>query len=380
MNSLKSYFLLKPGIVFLNHGSFGATPKPVFREYQKWQRILEKQPVEFFVNNFLDYITHARNKLAEYVHCDPQNLFFIPNSTFGVNMVSRGVNLSSGDEIIITNHEYGACSLTWQYICNKYQANVKCVKIPVPIPTTEEIIKNLLKEINSHTKLVFISHISSPTSIIFPVQSICNKLKEKNIPIFIDGAHAPGQISIDLNEMDPDYYVGNCHKWMMAPKGSAFLYINPRVKKNLHPLVVSWGYEKIGKEALDLTEIFQWIGTDDPSAYLSVPSAIKFQDENHWDLVQSRCHQLAQYTYKTLEQVTGLPCIYSNDTQYAQMITSPLPPMNNLNDAKRFFYKKFKIEVPFLEWENQPYIRVSIQGYNDQSDIDSLEEALKQVL
>jgi isopenicillin-N epimerase len=380
---LKDLFLLDPQIVFLNHGSFGACPRPVFESYQAWQRQLELQPVQFLGTELDDHLYQAREKLGKYVNCSVSDIVYIPNATHGVNIIARSLKLDPGDEILTTNHEYGACNFIWEHLCNKTGAIYKRQPITPPFVSQEQILDQLWAGVTPKTKVIFICHITSPTSLIMPVQMICQRAKQADILTIIDGAHAPGQIPLDLSKIQADFYVGNCHKWMLSPKGAGFIYANPKVQELIEPLIVSWGYQSRSNPPRESTyvDLLQWSGTRDPAAALSVPAAIAFMEEYHWDEVRVSCHQLLRIAMDRIYNLTGISPLYSIDSSfYHQMATIPIPRVNNLQDFKYRLLSEYKIEIPLIEWENRHFIRLSIQGYNTFMDVDQLFSALNNLL
>jgi isopenicillin-N epimerase len=380
---IKDLFLLDPQVIFLNHGSFGACPRTVFDTYQAWQRRLEQQPVHF-LGVELDYHLHeARQALAEYFHAQVEDLVFIPNATHGVNIVAHSLDLQPGDEILSTDQEYGACNLTWKFTCQKSGAIYRQQPISLPVTSQEEITRQLWQAVTPRTRLIFLSHITSPTALSMPVHFICERARAAGILTFIDGAHAPGQIDLDLPSLQADFYTGNCHKWMMSPKGAGFLYARPEAQQLIKPLIVSWGYQSnFGPpHESKFIDFLQWTGTSDPAAYLSVPSAIKFMDEYHWQDIRPSCHELLQTAMRRICTLTGQSPIYPIGSDfYHQMGTIPISHMKQISELKDRLYKEYHIEIPCLEWNNQHFIRLSIQGYNSQADIDSLHNALMTLL
>ena len=381
--NIKDLFLLDPRVVYLNHGSFGATPKPVFKVYQEWQRELEEQPVHFFIDGLMVELAKARNALASYLHADAQDLAFIPNATHAVNLVARSLNLQPGDEVLSSNQEYGACNNIWEFICQKTGAHYIRQPIPFPIASQEEVLDQLWQGVTPRTKIIFLSHITSPTAVCFPVESICRRARQASILTFVDGAHAPGQIPLDLESIGADFYTGNCHKWMLAPKGSAFLYTRREVQSMIEPLVVSWGWGEdspfeTGSRYLDN---LQWSGTNDYSAYLSVPAAIRFQADHDWERIREDCHQILHGALERISKLTGIGSPYpQNGTFFYQMAVVPLPPIADIKGFKKRLYDEFHIEVPCANWEDHQFMRISVQGYNTQADIDSLLIALETLL
>jgi len=383
MESLKAQFMLDPDIVFLNHGSFGATPRPVFDVFQEWQRRFEFQPVAFVDREMPGYLEQARSELGAYINSPADNIVYIPNVTFAVNLVARSLGLGHDDEVLASNHEYGACDRTWLFLSQKRGFTYRRQPISLPITTAGATIEEFWRGVTPKTKVIFISHITSPTAIKLPVKKICKKAREQGILVIVDGAHAPGQISLDMRAIGADFYVGNCHKWLCGPKGSAFLYARPEVQKLIEPLVVSWGWGadrtfSYGSDYLDYT---QWTGTNYPAAYLSVPAAIQFQHNNDWVSVRSRCHEMLEEVVNRISDMTGLPSIYpvSGDF-FEQMAAVPLPPIDDLLAFKRRLYERYRVEIPVLSWQDTPLIRISIQGYNSHEDVKTLLVALAELL
>ena len=376
---LSSQFLLDPDIIFLNHGSFGACPKPVFQQYQFWQGKLEEQPVLFLGRQYHDFIRQAIQPLAEYLGTSASNLVFVPNATYGVNLIARSLNLQPGDEILTSNHEYGACDYTWNFLCSKNGAHYIRQSLPYPAVSNDEMLELFWQGVTSRTKLIFLSHITSPTALRLPVEAICQRAREHGILTLIDGAHAPGQIPLNLDQIGANFYTGNCHKWLISPKGAGFLYADPSVQDLIEPLVVSWGYQtdpakSLGSRFLDL---LTWTGTHDPAAYLSVPAAIQFQQQHHWQQVQEDCHDLVKSYLPRFSELTGFPILYHNKNQYIQMASIEIPRIRNLELFKTQLYDQFRIEIPTIDWNQRHFLRISIQAYNNATDLDALLEALE---
>lgn len=381
--SLKDQFLLDSEVVFLNHGSFGAAPRPVFQAYQAWQERLERQPVKFLGREIDGYYQQAREELGAYLNASPDDIVFIPNATFGVNLVARSIRLQPGDVVLGTDHEYGACNFTWDFVCNKREARYVQQPIPAPVRSSKEIADYIWSGVTPQTKVIFLSHITSPTACILPVKEVCKRAREAGILTCIDGAHAPGQIEVDLEDIGADFYSGNLHKWFMSPKGAAFLYTRRDRQPLVEPLVVSWGW---GKESAERTssryvEMLQWRGTIDPSAALSIPAAIQFQRDHDWTAVRQRCHILVRQAMERICALTSLPPFYPPESDlYFQLAAVPLPHLEDIVGFQAQLYREYHIEVPLIEWNGRHLIRISVQGYNTQQDIDHLIAALEQLL
>ena len=267
-SEIKDAFLLDPKITFLNHGSFGACPRPVFEAYQAWQYILERQPVAFLGRRAGEFLAEARRSLANYLNVAADDLVYFPNPTTAINMVARSLALEPGDEILTTDHEYGAMDRTWNYVCQRRGAHYIHQPIPLPVLDQDQFVEQFWSGVTGKTRVIFISHITSPTGLIFPVEAICARARQAGILCIVDGAHAPGQIPLDLKAIGADIYTGACHKWLLAPKGAAFLYATRESQQWLDPLVVSWGYESEYPSESQYIDYHEWQGTRDLSAYL----------------------------------------------------------------------------------------------------------------
>jgi isopenicillin-N epimerase len=382
MFNLKQHFLLDPAVIFLNHGSFGAAPRPVFDAYQNWQLQLERQPVLFLGRELNGFLKDSRLALGAYLHADADDLAYIPNATHGVNIIAHSLQFKPGDEILTSDHEYGACDYTWDFVCAKTGAKYIHQPLPLPVHSAEEIFEQFWLGVTPRTKAIYLSHITSPTALQMPVEQICARAKQAGILTIIDAAHAPGQIPLDLQTLDADIVFGNCHKWMLNVKGSAFLYVRREAQALIDPLIVSWGYHPLpetttGSRFLDL---LQWTGTNDPAAALTVPTAIQFMREHHWDEVRLECHRLLRQGIEQICDLTNMPPLYPLDSSlYTQMGIAPLPA-SNLAALKNRLYREHKIEAPLIQWQDQQFVRISVQGYNSQEDVDALVNALQILL
>lgn len=411
----KSLFLLDPDIHFLNHGSFGACSRPVFEAYQRWQAELERQPVAFLGRRVADLLAESRAALAAYLGVRADDLVYFPNPTTALNMVARNlarpecpVRLRPGDEILTTDHEYGALDRTWRYICGQTGARYVQTPIPLPVTTHADFVERLWAGVTERTRVIFLSHITSPTALIFPVAEICRRARAAGILTVVDGAHAPGQIPLNLGDLGADIYAGACHKWLCAPKGAAFLYARPAAQAWLEPLVISWGWEAEQPGPARFVDWHEWQGTRDVAAFLSVPAAIRFQAEHDWDAVRRRCHALAVEARARIEALTGLAAICPEENSptpqpppceggsgrlplaseergqggevwFSQFFTARLPECD-LAVLKTRLYDEYRVEVPLIRWNDQAFVRVSFQAYNDQADVDALLAGLGRLL
>lgn len=378
--SMKEKFLLNQEIVFLNHGSFGACPKDVFYTYQQWQRELETQPVEFLIRKSTNLLQNAREKLAEFLNASKNNIAFVQNTTIGVNAVVDSLNLTTGDEVLTTNLEYGACDRAWQFSANKFGYDYKKLEVNLPVLDKTEIVKLFEQGINKNTKVIFLSHITSSTALILPVQEICKLAKQKGIITVIDGAHAPGQLDLNLDQLGADIYIGNCHKWLLSPKSAAFIYCKPELQTLIKPSVVSWGnlWEYPNKN--QFIADFEMQGTRDYSAFLSVPAAIDFWKQNVEHILFDFAKKQIKKNSVNLTKLLGTKPITNDLDMFRLMYAHPLPNGIDPIELKNKLYDKFKIEIPITRHKNLNLIRLSFQIYNSEQEYDFLLESLKNIL
>lgn len=382
---MKNLFLLDSDLIFLNHGSFGACPAEVMAQYHQWHMEMERNPVQFLGRRSAQLLADSRAALAETLGANPEHLVYLPNATSGVNTVARSLRLQPGNEILSTDHEYGACDNTWDFVCQRTGAHYVPVEIPLPF-AAEEFTRRIWERVTPRTRVIFLSHITSTTGLIFPIAELCRLARQAGILTLIDGAHVPGHIPLNLDQLGADFYTGNCHKWLCAPKGAAFLHIRPEHHAMIDASVVSWGYNAsiTGHTGFDaytgstlLQRRLQWQGTRDIAAFLSVPAAIAFQAAHGWDLKRKACHTLAAQTQRRIDQITGLAPI-SQDADFGQMVAISVPPMDPLNLKDKLF-DHYRIEVPITTHKNWLFIRLSIQAYNNASDADALVQAVQEI-
>ena len=377
---MKSQFLLDPNSTYLNHGSFGACPKPIFDEFQRFQRELESDPVDFITKKQQKYLKTARESLAKFVGCLAGDLFFTSNPTFAINVIMRSIKLNAGDEILATNHEYGAMDRTWNFYCKKSGAKYIRQSISLPVVSKEQVIAEFWKGYNQNTKVIFLNQMSSATALIFPVKEICDRAKELGLITIVDGAHVPGHIDLDITALNPDYYTGTLHKWMLAPKGSSFLYVKPQLQNDLDPLVVSWGYESVTPGESQFLDYHELQGTRDVSAFLCTPKVVEFLEENNWKAVSKSCKQLVFKNYQRFcDLLNTKPICPITDEFLGQMASVPVNTKKP-TELKELLFSKYKIQVPVMPFNGNYYIRFSINAYNSQEDLDLLYGALEEII
>lgn len=376
---MKSQFLLDPKITYLNHGSFGACPKPIFDNYQQWQRELETEPVQFITKNAFRYLKESKQALASFVGCKAQDFFFTPNPTFAINVIMRSLDLKPGDEILATDHEYGAMDRTWNFYSKKTGAKYVRANISLPIVSKEQTIEEFWSNYSPKTKVIFINHMSSATALIFPVKEICDKAKSLGLITIVDGAHVPGHIDLNIGALDPDFYTGTAHKWMLTPKGSSFLYVKKQYQEMLDPLVVSWGYESDNPGESQFLDYHEHQGTRDISAYLTIPAAIRFLGGNNWKNETARCKQMILDNYGSFCDLLGTKPICPITAEFlGQMCSVPVQTENPLA-LKELLFDKYQIEIPVMKIGNHTFVRISLNGYNTQADLEKLRSALSEI-
>ena len=337
-------FLLDPGVTYLNHAGYGACPAPVFARYQELQRELERNPVEFLARRFDELTAGSRAVLAAFLGARPDDLVFVPNATAGLNAVIRSLRLEPGDEVLTTRHEYGAVTRTWEFVG---------AKLVYAEPD------ELVDAIGPRTKAVSVSHITSPTALVLPVAEICAAARAAGALAIVDGAHAPGQLPLDLEALGADVYAGNCHKWLCAPKGAGFLWVRPEHQRWIEPLVISWGYG----DDRTFADRHGWQGTRDPAAALTIPAAI----DAHATFDLERCRRIAASSHDRLPPAGPSPAPQMWATEMAT--DEPL-------ELQRRLFDEHAIEVVVREWEGRSLLRVSIAPYNDEADVERLLDAL----
>jgi isopenicillin-N epimerase len=373
--SLRREFLLDPDVTFLNHGSFGACPEPVMQVWQSWQRELEREPVEFLLRRGADLVRESRQALARYLGSDADDVVLVPNATYAMNMVARSVPLAAGDRVVTTDHEYGAMDRLWRLVCERTGATLVRCPLPTPLRGAEEVVSAVASVLDDTVRVVSISHITSPTGLVLPVEEICGLARAVGATTLIDGAHGPGQLDLDLPALGADFYAGNCHKWLCSPKVAGFLYTRRGVGVRVDPLVVSWGWDET-----ELADRVLWPGTPDISALLSIPAAIRYQEERDWPSVRARCVADAEYVHGRLLAMPGVrPVSQGPSPAFRQMVGVLLPPGTDAHVQEKLF-ADHSIEVPVNEWHGERLLRVSVAAYNDRDDLDCFLAALAPML
>ncbi len=390
VNEFAVSWSLDPTVVFLNHGAFGACPIPVLAQQQVFRQQLEQEPLRFIMREFEPLLEISRQALADFVGADPADLVFVPNATTGVNSVLRSLSFEPGDELLTTNHCYNACRNALEFVAQRFGAKVVVATIPFPIENSEQIIASVLSCVTPRTKLALLDHITSPTALIFPLQALVQALAERGVDTLVDGAHAPGMIPLNLKDIGATYYTGNCHKWMCAPKGAAFLVVQGDRQSQIRPLTISHGANSPRTDYSRFQLEFGWTGTQDPTPYLCIPAVLEFMNaqlpQGGWQAVMDRNRALALQARQLLAEALAqpLPC---PDEMVGAIAAIPLPQSfgppqlspAGIDILQDWLWEKYHIEVPIVLWANLPqkFVRISAQLYNHLDHYRYLTEALQ---
>ena len=402
-SELARYWALDPEIAYLNHGAFGACPLPVLAVQSELRARLEREPVRFLDVELPTRLQAVRERLAGFMGADPDDLAFLPNATTGVNTVLRSLEFAAGDEILTTDHEYNACLNAIRFVAERSGARLVEAAVPFPVGDPQQITEAILERAGERTRLAVISHVSSPTALVFPVREIVAALAQRGIDTLVDGAHAPGMLPLELDQLGAAYYTGNAHKWLCAPKGAGFLHVRRDRQPAIRPLVISHGANARHDDRSRFRHEFDWLGTADPTAYLSIPAALDFMATlvpGGWAEVMRANHELALAARDLIAQAVG-----SEPPAPAALIGSiaavPLPPdlpprrpvvdardepmaTYPLDPLRETLLGGFGVEVPVFTWPHTAatdrppmrLLRVSAQVYNSIDDYARLAAAL----
>lgn len=388
-NPFTKLWQLDPAVTFLNHGAFGACPTFILAQQQAFRHQLEREPLRFIMREFEPLLEHARIALAGFVKADPADLVFVPNATTGVNSILRSLTFEPGDELLTTNHAYNACRNALEFVAQRWGAKVVVATVPFPLQTADQIVQAVLAGVTPRTKLALLDHITSPTALIFPIQTLIQALDHYGIDTLVDGAHGPGMLPLNLAEMGAAYYTGNCHKWMCAPKGAGFLWVRANRQSQIRPLTISHGANSPRTDRSRFQLEFDWIGTHDPTPYLCLPAVIDFinaQLPQGWSEVMAHNHTLALQARQILREALAPQPIPCPREMVGAIAAIPLPPSfgtpkysaQGIDTLQDWLWQTYAIEVPIIPWVNpaQRLIRVSAQLYNHPDQYRYLAQAL----
>jgi isopenicillin-N epimerase len=373
------FWSLDSTIAFLNHGSFGACPLPVLEAQQRFRERMERQPLQFFDREIEELLDTARGELAAFVGANPEDLAFVPNATTGVNTILRSLRFEPGDELLTTNQEYNACRNALNYLAEREGLQVVVAEVPFPIDSPQQVIEAVIERISAKTRLALLDHIVSQTGLVFPIAQLIKELAQRGIETLVDGAHAPGMVPLNLQELGATYYTGNCHKWLCAPKGSAFLYVQHDRQPNIHPLTISHGANALRGDRSRFRLEFDWTGTDDPTAYLCVPEAIRFMATllpGGWSELMAKNRALALTARQIL--CTTLNVSPPSPDEMVGALAVVLLPDGQPRRLQDALLKQYQIEVPIVPYPtaSSRQVRVSAQLYNHAKQYEYLSEAL----
>lgn len=385
---MKENWLLDPAIAFLNHGSFGATPRLVLAKQSEWRERMEREPVLFLARQIDELLEEVRKELAAFLNADPNGIALVNNATAGINAVLRSLDLDQHDELLVTNHEYTASRNTLDFAANLAGAKVVVVEIPFPIASPDVVVERVLEKVTDRTRLLLIDHVTSQTGLVFPVERIVAELNARGVDTLIDGAHAPGMLALDLRAIGAAYYTGNLHKWVCAPKGAAFLYVRENRRASVRPTSISHGATSDRRDRSRYLIEFDWTGTDDPTALLSAPESLRVMAslvEGGWPEIRRRNRALALQARDILidalqiekpapdEMIGSLAAVPIPDSPYAAHSLFGNDPIQDV------LFNEYRIEVPVMLWPQAPkrVLRVSAQLYNEPGEYERLADALR---
>jgi isopenicillin-N epimerase len=376
--SVRDRWPLDPTVTFLNHGSFGATPRAVLAAQREWQDEMEREPVEFLWRRLPGELEEARRTAAAFVGADPDGFAFVPNATTGVATVLASLDLQPGERILLSDHAYPAVRNAAAKACRDVGTEPVIVHVPLPLPAPAEIVTIFGDGITDRIRLVIVDQVTSPTAALLPAADVARIAHEGGALVLVDGAHAPGMLPADVVSLGADFWTGNFHKWVCAPKGAGALVVAPEHRARVHPLVTSHGYDT------GFREEFDWTGTKDDTAYLTVPAALAFMDELGWDRVRGHNHQLVAFGQRVVSDALGTdPPVPPDAFGSMAVVALPEGAASTLEDAAAMGTKLFeaeRIEVPFVAWNGRGYVRLSAQAYNCPADYERLADALPRVL
>ena len=376
--------------VFLNHGSFGATPTAVREEQRKWQDLMENEPVRFFEDLMPGILQTTREKLASFLSCDADDLALVENATSGVNTVLRSLQFAPGDEILVPDHAYQACRNTIDFVAQRWGAKVVTVNIPFPINDPQQAVDAIMGGVTDQTRLAMIDTVTSPTGLLMPFEQLVSMLEGRGVEVMLDAAHGIGMVPLNLNELGASYTTSNCHKWLCAPKGSAFLHVRKDKQAAIHPLTISHGMTFPLGDTTRFRHEFDWTGTRDMSAHCALPAAIDHLAdvlEGGWPSIMEHNHELALQGRDILCEALGLekPC---PDEMVACIATLILPsenksggiPLHEPDPLHTILSEKYGIQIPVWSWPSPQgrFIRISAQLYNSEEEYHYLAWALQQ--
>jgi isopenicillin-N epimerase len=366
-HAVRDEWALDPGFLTLNHGSYGATPKMVLAAQDAWRQRMEAQPTRFFRREMPGALRHAADALAQFLGARGQDLAFVENATSGCNAVLRSLRLSPGDEIVVLDHVYGAVRNTVRFVAERAGAKLVAATVPFPRPMPDDVVAAVAASLGPRTRLAVIDHITSPSALVLPIARIVAACHAAGVPVLVDGAHGPGHVDIDLTAIDADWYAGNCHKWLNAAKGCAFLWARPDRQEDLHPVSISHGFQG------GFLAEFDWTGTCDPSAFLSVTAALDFHERLGGAALRARNATLAFEASAMVAGRLGTETGGGNEVSGAMGLVRLPGPGTVEHAAKlRELLMDLGTDTPVHALSGSVWMRLSAQAYNDMADYERL--------
>ena len=392
MSELRARWALDPSITFLNHGSFGACPRAVLDAQQAHRERLEAEPVRFMVRELPGLLEGARARLAQFVGAHADDIGFVRNATSGVNAVLRSLRFEPGDELLVLDQAYPACRNALEFVAERWGARIVVVGLPFEGATADRIVHVITSAVNERTRLALIDHVTSPTGLVLPLERIVSEVQSRGVDVLVDGAHAPGMVLLELDELGAAYYAANCHKWICAPKGAAFLHVRRDRQEGLHPLTISHGHRfPLARQSRFRAE-FDWQGTDDFTPWLAIEAArdeVGGMVKGGWPTVRVRNRQLALKARSALCDALGIEPP-TEESLIGSLVAVPLPDGKDAPQASPLYLDPLQdtlllehgIELPIIPFPAAPrrLLRVSAQLYNDAGEYEKLAGLLPQLL
>lgn len=363
-DTVRALWPLEPGIAYVNHGAFGATPAPVLEEQARWRTRLEAQPFDFLFRRYDSYVAAARTAVAGFLGAEPEGLAFVPNATTGVATVLASLRIGPGDRVVVTDHVYPAVALALA------ARGAETVVVPLDLDAPD-LATVVLGAVDERTRLVVVDAVTSVTALVMPVSSVVEGCRAAGVPCLVDAAHAPGHLPVDLRALDPDYWTGNLHKWVCAPKGAGVLYVRAALREDVHPLVPSHGH------GLGFHAEFDWCGTHDPTAWLSAPAALALLDSLGQEDVRTYCAALARWAGDAVAS-SGAASLPAPPERHERMVLldAGLPTYEAAMALRDRLWESDRVEVGSTGWRGRGWLRLSTAPYNSSTDFLRLRSAL----
>jgi isopenicillin-N epimerase len=392
-SSFRDHWALDPNVTFLNHGSYGACPRVVLEAQQRLRTELEAEPVRFMGQVLEPALDKAREEAARFVGADAEGFAFVTNATMGVSTVLASLaadrHIERGDQLLTTDHAYNACRNALDLFASRARARVVVAQVPFPLADAGQVVDAVLGAVTAKTRLALIDHVTSPTGLVFPVERLVPALQQRGVDVLIDGAHAPGMVDLDVTKLGAAYFTGNFHKWVCAPKGAAFLHVRADRRERIRPLVTSHGANDARTDRSRFRMEFDWTGTDDPTAWLCVPEAIRFLGgllPGGWPELRRRNREGALASQRRLAGRLGIAPPAPAD-MIGSLAALPLPdapdrphaPSRYKEPLQQALVERHRIQVPVMTWPARPkrLVRTSTQVYNTPDEIERLDAALE---